>query len=93
MHENILVFKALKKRSVTGPLGTRPGDRLRERGESTGEMGKKLTIVTPIQETIAAATFGWFQDEQIGPRRRTLVGVGADGERNPGVYEQDYYTY
>jgi hypothetical protein len=33
MHESILVSKALKKRSVTGPLEIRPGVRPRERGE------------------------------------------------------------
>ena len=38
---NILVFKALKKRSVTGPLEIGPVVRLRERGECIKVMERK----------------------------------------------------
>lgn len=93
MHESILVSKALKKQSVTGPLGIRPVVRLREKGESTGGTGKRLTIVTPIQEIIAAATFGWFQGEQTGQKKRTHAGVALGGIGVVGDYEQDYYTH
>ena len=87
MHESILVFKALKKQSVTGPLEIRPVVRLRERGESTGGTEKKLTIATPIQGIIAAATFGWSRGEQTGQKKRTHAGVALGEIGVVGDYE------
>lgn len=41
----------------------------------------------PIQGIIAAATFGWFQDEQTEQKKRTPEGEGAEEIGVRGDYE------